>query len=150
MCFLSIHYRGTVAHPGLVCGLMPHANADCEGLAYRVAGDAAEAVVAYLDGRELVSGIYLPTTLPVILEDGQRVFARTYVADTAHPQFAGDWNDARKAAAILSAAGSEGRAYDYMRDLMAHLDGLGVADSRLAELWVQVEALKASSPDASL
>lgn len=141
MCFLSVRYRGTPARPGLVCGLMPRADAACRGLAYRVA--AADAAVAALDARELVTGIYLPRALPLTLADGRVVAARTYVADTGHAQFVGSWSDARKAAAILAAAGSKGRAYDYFASLMAHLRDLAVADPHLEDLWAAVEGLRA-------
>jgi cation transport protein ChaC len=134
MCFLSIHYRGTATQPGLVCGLMEDAGAVCRGRAYRIDLGSAEDAIAYLDARELISGIYHPRTLPVVLEDGRTVFARTYVADTAHAQFVGNWADDRKAAAIVSGRGSQGRSIDYLKDLVHHLDALGIDDAHLRDL----------------
>ena len=100
MCFLSIHYRGTPKNPGLVCGLMEDARSACQGRAFRVAAADADAVIAYLDERELITDIYHPRMLDVTLEDGRTVPARGYVADTAHQQFVGGWSDAEKAAAL--------------------------------------------------
>lgn len=149
MCFLSVHYRGTPECPGLVCGLMEQVGAVCYGIAYRVAGADAAETIAYLDGRELISSIYLPKTVSVELSGGRVVQARTYVADTSHAQFVGHWDDLRKARTILQAVGSEGPAYDYLSNIITHLHGLAIADPHMDELWIQVEALKASSPSSS-
>ena len=134
MCFLSIHYRGTVETPGLVCGLMEDAAGVCHGRAFRIADDAVPGVIATLDARELISGIYHPCTLPVMLESGVVVNARTYVADTSHAQFVGGWSDDQKAVAIAAGRGSEGRSLDYLASLVAHLDELGIGDGHMHRL----------------
>ena len=140
MCFLSIHYRGTPEVPGLVCGLMPAADGSCRGRAYRIApGDIADAV-AYLDGRELITNIYLPRHLPIKLEDGREVTARVYVSDTAHAQFVGSWTEAAKVAAIIAGVGSEGRSRDYFTSLVEHLRGLDIADTRMEAMLQKVTA----------
>lgn len=96
MCFLSWHYRGTREVPGLVCGLTPAPGAICRGRAYRVAPARLCAVVDYLDGRELISHIYVPRHLAITLADGRTALARAYVADTMHEQFAGDLGPLQK------------------------------------------------------
>src|SRR5262245_51247581 len=68
MCFLSVHYRGTVDAPGLVCGLMPGEGV-CKGRAYRIAPENVDAAVAYLDERELITDIYTPRHLTIDLDD---------------------------------------------------------------------------------
>ena len=144
MCFLSIHYRGTPETPGLVCGLMEDKSGVCKGRAFRVAPGDAAAVIAYLDGRELITDIYRPQMLAVTLEDGRSVLARGYVADTGHRQFVGGWSDAEKAAAIAAGRGSEGRSLDYLANLVAHLDALGIGDSHLHRLLDQAKAMGAA------
>lgn len=144
MCFLSIHYRGTPETPGLVCGLMEDVRGVCRGRAFRVAPADADAVIAYLDERELITDIYHTRMLPVTLEDGRTVPARGYVADTAHRQFVGGWSDAEKAAAIVAGRGSQGRSLDYLASLVAHLDGLGIGDSRLHRLLDLAKAMDAA------
>lgn len=146
MCFLSIHYRGTPATPGLVCGLMEDKSGVCRGRAFRVAGGDAAAVIAYLDARELVTDIYHPRVLAVTLEDGRTVSARGYIADTAHAQFVGGWSDAAKVAAIVAGRGSEGRSLDYLANLVAHLEELGIGDSRLHRLLVLARVRDAAEP----
>lgn len=134
MCFLSWHYRGTREVPGLVCGLTPAPGAICRGRAYRVAPARLCAVVDYLDGRELISHIYVPRHLAITLADGRTALARAYVADTMHEQFAGDLGPLQKAEAIARGRGSEGRSLDYLADLVAHRDACGINDVRLREL----------------
>lgn len=146
MCFLSIHYRGTPETPGLVCGLMEAKDGVCRGRAFRVAASDAAAVVAYLDARELITDIYHPRALIATLEDGRTVPARGYVADTAHAQFVGGWSDAEKAAAIAAGRGSEGRSLDYLANLVAHLDELGIGDSRLHRLLDLAKISDAAGP----
>ena len=134
MCFTSIHYRGTPEVPGLVCGLMPLETGICKGRAYRLAPDQIESAVNYLDSRELITGIYLPRHLAIILGGGRRVTARVYVADTAHEQFVGPWPDAKKAAAIVRGVGREGRSLDYLSNLVNHLRELEIEDARMTAL----------------
>jgi cation transport protein ChaC len=157
MCFLSIHYRGTAEAPGLVCGLMEDKEGVCRGRAFRIAPDQADAVVAYLDERELITDIYHPRTLAVVLEDGRTVPARGYVADTGHVQFVGGWSDAEKARAIAAGRGSAGSSLDYLASLVTHLDELGITDGHMHRLLdlakarsAEVEAGSACRPEGRL
>jgi cation transport protein ChaC len=134
MCLLSIHYRGTAARPGLVCGLMAAADDVCHGRAYRIASSAVPDVVAYLDARELITNIYHPQFLSVTLGDERRVTALAYVADLHHAQFVGHWPDAEKAAAIAAGVGSEGGSLDYLEQIVSHLDELGITDDHMHRL----------------
>jgi cation transport protein ChaC len=141
MCFLSVHYRGTVDAPGLVCGLMPAASGEaCKGRAYRLHPNEIDKAVAYLDERELITDIYTPRHLPIDL-DGRRALARVYIADVKHDQFVGAWTDAEKAAAIVRGSGSEGRSLDYLANLVDHLDELGIADAHMRDLLRKARAI---------
>jgi cation transport protein ChaC len=132
MCLLSIHYRGTPDRPGLVCGLM--AGEGCSGRAYRIAAVNADAVLDYLDRRELITDIYIPRHLPIALASGRTAIARVYVADTAHGQFVGGWSDAEKVRHIVQGQGSEGRSLEYLRNLVQHLEELTIADPHMEAL----------------
>ncbi len=143
MCFISIHYRGTVDEPGLVCGLMSaSAENTCRGRAYRIAPAEIEAAIKYLDDRELITSIYIPRHLELVFDDGRRVTARVYVADTAHEQFVGSWSDDEKAAAIVRGVGSEGRSLNYLSSVMDHLRELGIADAHMTALLNRAERLE--------
>jgi cation transport protein ChaC len=134
MCFTSIRYRGTPEKPGMVCGLMAAPGATCKGRAYRVEGDKAAAVTALIDARELVNNIYAPEEHEIALDDRRRVRARVYVGVTDHAQFAGAWSEDEKAQAIAQAVGSEGPSIDYLVNLVAHLEEMGIDDAHLARL----------------
>lgn len=137
MCLLSYHYRGTHDVPGLVCGLM--AGDGCTGRAYRIATVNADAALAYLDRRELITDIYLPRHRPVSLASGHVAIARVYVADTAHGQFVGGWSDAEKVGHIVQGTGSEGRSLAYLRNLVEHLRELDIVDAHMEALLDSAE-----------
>ena len=58
-CVWSHRYRGSPRSPGLVLGL--DRGGSCRGIAYRIAPDQAAEVLAYLDEREMVTGVYQPS-----------------------------------------------------------------------------------------
>jgi len=62
------------------------------------------------------------------------VLARIYIADTAHGQFVGDWTDDKKIAHIVQGKGTEGRCLEYLRNLVQHLEELGIPDARMTTL----------------
>lgn len=133
-CMTSIHYRGTPEAPGLVLALDESAEAVCEGLAFRVRAEHAEAVLAYLRERELVSSAYEERRLPVTLEDGIEIEALAYVVDRGHVQYIGGLTLEEQAAVIGRAEGSSGRNLDYLMSTVEGLTALGIHDEELARL----------------
>jgi cation transport protein ChaC len=134
-CVYSHHYRGTPEDPGLVLGLMP--GGDCQGLAFRVAGDNAPAVHAYLDERELVTYAYRKTMTPVEI-DGGAVDALTYVADPSHPQYAGLLDADEAARIIMRAEGCAGLNRDYLINTVQRLEQEGFTDAELHALLERI------------
>jgi cation transport protein ChaC len=141
LCLTSIHYRGTREKPGLVCGLCP--GGSCLGKAFRIAPEKIAGVIDYLDERELISYIYIPRHLRIRLANGRSAVARVYVADDSHAQFAGHWSDDEKAAHVVQGVGSEGRSLDYLANIIAHLEDLGIIDANLERLLAKARALEA-------
>ena len=82
LCVRSWVHRGTQARPGLVLGL-DHGGS-CRGMAFRVPAADKGDVVDYLRERELVTHVYRERIMPVLLSDGRRVPALTYVIDRGH------------------------------------------------------------------
>jgi glutathione-specific gamma-glutamylcyclotransferase len=138
MCLTSIHYRGTADKPGMVCGLSP--GGTCHGLAFRIAPERAGAVIDYLDERELISYIYVPRHLPILVDGVGPAIARVYVPDAMHAQFAGHWPADKKAKHIAQGVGSEGSSLDYVANIVAHLRQLGITDANLESLLVLARA----------
>ncbi len=133
-CMSSIHHRGTVEEPGLVLALDPTEAASCRGIAFRVPDEEADATVAYLRERELVSSAYIERRLPVVLDDGDEVTALVYVVDTEHVQYVGGMALEEQARIISAATGGRGPNTEYLWNTVRHLDELGIADADLSWL----------------
>lgn len=137
-CVYSHYYRGTPQEPGLVLGLAP--GGSCQGLAFRVPPADLTAVKSYLDERELVSYAYRATYLPVTTTRGE-VSAYTFVADPAHPLYAGELGIERTAQIIIRARGRAGLNRDYLIETLRRIEAEGFADDRLHALLRRVEYL---------
>lgn len=133
-CMTSIHYRGTPEAPGLVLALDEAPGGVCEGLAYRVAAESAEPVLAYLRERELVSSAYDERRLPLTLADGTEVEALAYVVNRAHAQYVGGLSLEQQAEVIGRAEGPSGPNLDYLMYTVEGLAALGVHDEELTML----------------
>lgn len=132
LCIRSIRYRGTPRRPGLVLGLCH--GGSCWGMAFRVPAARARRVLAALWAREMMNKVYKPTMLPATLERGQRVRALAFVADTAHPQYAGELDLHGRARMVAQGVGQRGRCVDYIRNTLEHMLALGVTDPHLARI----------------
>lgn len=135
MCVYSHVWRGTPARPGLVLGL--DRGGSCRGIALRVAGAEAGAVIEYLEARERVTEVYFARTVPVTLGGGarrRRVAALTYVADRGHRQYAGKLPAAQAARLIRAGRGRGGGNVDYLDTTVRHLAELGIPDAPLSRL----------------
>lgn len=130
-CIRSIVHRGTVEKPGLVLGLTR--GGSCRGIAFRVASHDVMAALAILDAREMVTNVYVPKLLPVHLTT-TKVFARCYVSDTRHRQYAGQMDMDQQADAIRHAHGQSGANIDYLARTLAHLKDMEIEDKRLFAL----------------
>ena len=142
-CMRSIHHRGTEDDPGLVLALDAQDGALCEGLALRAHDDQADAVLAYLRERELISSAYLEKRLTIQMSDGAEVEAVTYVIDPDHVQYCRGLSLEDQAQIIAKAVGGRGPNSEYLFNTAAHLDGLGIPDAELQWLVSRVRGLSA-------
>ena len=136
-CLWSTRYRGTPKHPGLVLGL--DYGGACRGVAFRVAAGSCNETLSYLTERELTGYAYEPRMVRVELENGVEVQAYTFVADRAHPLYAGPMANDRAAAIIMAAQGDAGLNRDYLINTLRQLDKDGFSDKPLQELLAEVE-----------
>ena len=127
-CMWSIHHRGSVSDPGLVLALEPHDGGQCCGMALRVEDGQADAVVAYLRDRELISSAYVEAVLDLSLEDGREIAALAYVMDPGHEQYTGDLSLERQAEIIAAARGGMGPNCEYLWNTAAHMREVGIED----------------------
>ncbi len=142
-CIYSHHYRGTPQNPGLVLGL--DRGGACRGIVYRVAAADDKEVRAYLWEREIGNdGVYVEKHLPVLLDDqdgaAHTVLALTYVADRAHPQYAGRLQEEELVRLIKSGVGVKGRCLDYCANTVKHLEELGFRETYLHKLLDKARA----------
>jgi cation transport protein ChaC len=132
-CIVSHHHRGSPDRPGLVLGL--DRGGACRGWAWRVSGQGAAQVLAYLDDRELVGGEYVRRLLPVtLLDGGGRKRAVAYVADRAAPFYARGLTPEETAARIAGACGIFGKNRDYLHATARQLAVLGVRDAAVQRI----------------
>lgn len=150
-CVLSHYYRGTPERPGLVLGL--DRGGSCRGIAFKVASDDVEAVVAYLWEREMVTGVYRPSLRPIRLpagsENGGPVTACCFLADRHHRQYCGALAPEETVAMIRSGVGIGGPNRDYLLNTVEHLRELGIHDGALSALADRVAAESAVETTAS-
>lgn len=151
-CIYSVHYRGTAQRPGLVLGL--DRGGLCEGIAYRVDAPDRSRVLAYLRQRELIYGVYREAHLPITLlaEGSRRLAALTYVAERAHPSYAGLHTPREQAALIRSAAGAAGSNLEYLVNTLDRMSRLGIRERGLERLLVLAGVLagRGANADAGL
>jgi cation transport protein ChaC len=148
-CLWSHRYRGTPERPGLVLGL--DRGGACLGVAFKVAGAEAEAVLRYLDDRELPDGaevVYHRRLVPVRLPEqgGAVVPAVTYVVNRASRNYVPRLAPEQAAATIARGVGQMGANRDYLLNTLRHLDGIGVRDRRLARIAALLPPAPIHSP----
>ena len=133
--------RGCPERPGLVLGL--ERGGSCQGVAYRVAPEAALEELMIVWRREMLGGAYLPRWVEV-QSAGGRLPAITFVINHAHERYASALADEEVAEAIATASGFLGACADYLVNTVDHLAELGIRDRPLERLRRQVLARSAA------
>ncbi len=141
-CVYSYHHRGTPEHKGLVLGL--DQSGSCQGLGFRVTGQSAAKVMAYLYQRELITTVYQPQVQWIqLLNLNQSVPACCFIVDRTHEQYAGSLSLTDSAHLILNATGKGGPNWDYLQNTVACLAQLGIADPGIQALFEHTQQLRA-------
>ncbi len=133
-CIYSVHHRGSAERPGLVLGL--DRGGVCHGMAFRIATERTADTVAYLRAREQVNGVYREAAVPLMLDGGEQVEGLAYLAERAHPSYAGCLPITKQAALIRAARGLSGTNLDYLNNTIAHLAVLGIRERELERVLV--------------
>jgi cation transport protein ChaC len=129
LCVYSYVYRGSPERPGLVLGL--DRGGSCLGVAFRVESNLRRRTIHYLRQREQVTAVYLERTSPIVLDQGERVLALTYVADRLHAQYAGRLDRETMLEVVRLGKGKSGDNAQYVLETHEHLLTLGVHDRDL-------------------
>jgi cation transport regulator ChaC len=136
----SHDHRGTPGAPGRVVTLVREPGAICHGMAYRITPE----VLGPLDVRE--KNGYLREVTPLHFDDGAQPAGAdglVYLATEDNAAFLGDAPHGVIAEQIARAHGPSGPNRDYLLNLAASLEAMGVEDAHIREL---VHHLPATPP----
>ncbi|MBT3332223.1 MAG: gamma-glutamylcyclotransferase [Rhodospirillaceae bacterium] len=129
--------RGTPDCPGLSLGLLP--GGVCDGVAFRIAkADQAQALPIIWE-REMWTDTYRPTWVSVDI-DGVERSALTFTTNLDSGQYAAGLGQDQIIEHIALAHGERGPCRDYLTNVVAELDALGITDRYLTELAQAVAA----------
>jgi glutathione-specific gamma-glutamylcyclotransferase len=142
LCVYSHVHRGTPDRPGLVMGL--DRGGSCEGVAFGVAPERWDEVIAYLRSREQVTMVYRELRAMIRFKDsGELAEAVTYAVDRSHGQYAGKLTLEEQARFIVQGHGQSGACRDYVLNTAEHLREMNIQDGTLESL---ASLLQAASP----
>ena len=104
--------------------------------------DNLESDLDYLWGREMGSGIYIPTWVQVKFDDdeGTKKIALTFVVDKDHVQYAGPMPVEQMAAYMSGACGKYGKCRDYLANTIDAMAKMGDSDPMLDDLLALIDA----------
>jgi len=140
-CLSASIGRGSPDNPGLVLGL--DAGGDCTGVAFRIAEEVAEAELALLWRREMLSPAYQAQWLPLLDGRGD-AFAQgiAFVIDPACQQYAGGLGEDDMICRLATARGSLGSAADYLFQTCEGLRAHGIPDADMEAIAGRVRAMQ--------
>lgn len=139
-CLYDKKDRGTPERPSLTLGLEPGGEA-CSGAVLRFSD--AELAEGFWDvwKREMSLGAYHARWVRVDTERGP-LDAVSFVADPAHPLYAGALPEGEVARILATTSGRQGTAASYLGNTVEAWQGMGLHDSYLERLQARVTTLR--------
>jgi glutathione-specific gamma-glutamylcyclotransferase len=137
----STDHRGVPGAPGRVVTLVPDPGGVCWGMAYLIAGDEREAVMAHLDYRE--KGGYRLADIALNFADSPALPETPgllYVATEDNPNYLGPAPLHAIAAQVVRSTGPSGPNIDYVLRLAEALREIGAHDEHVFALADLVRA----------
>lgn len=137
----DIHNRGVPEAPGLTLGLEPAPGECCEGLLFSLPDDAG---IWPVWRQEMLPGFYRGEWVTVVpLPQGRPVRALTFIADAAHPLYAGPLPEPAQARILAEAVGPQGPDAEYLLSTQETLRQAGLEDRQVDRLAGMVGRLLA-------
>ncbi len=127
--------RGSPDNPGLMLAL--ERGGRCAGMVFRIPAADARAELLLAWRRELFTGAYRSRWVTAMTDSGP-VRAATFVANRAHPRYAGRLDEPAVAARLASATGSLGSCAAYLAETLGALRSVGLRDRALERLQLLV------------
>ena len=140
-CLRATAARGSEDTPGLMPALVP--GGACEGLALRIPEHLVDAESRILWRREMMVSVYRAEFRSLQMADGSSVTGLTYLLDPESDRYMPDVPRDTAAGMIARAVGGLGSNAEYLADLVAQLDHLGVDDPEIFDLHRRVNDLTA-------
>lgn len=131
-CLRLMAGRATAQYPGRMLALTT--GGETTGLAFRLLDNGLEDELALVWKREMITGCYLPTWCPVVLDDGRQVNALVFIMDPKHPLYDDDSRAEKIAPLIATASGPLGSNAQYLFSLEQAMQERGIQDEGVAEL----------------
>ena len=137
----SIDHRGVPEAPGRVVTVTPAPGSRCWGMAYRVPGERASEILAWLDYRE--KGGYQRCEVALCFDNGEQPGegrgetsrrGLMYVATPRNPNYLGPATMAAIAEQVRRSRGPSGSNPEYVLRLAAALRAMGADDPHVFEL----------------
>jgi cation transport regulator ChaC len=135
----STDHRGVPGAPGRVVTLVEQPGATCWGMAYRIAAEQRDTVLAHLDYRE--KGGYQRTRLTLYLKDRPAVMGITYHATEYNENFLGAADHLAIARQIMTSRGPSGHNVEYALRLHEALTELDAHDPHVHEIARHIQQL---------
>ena len=141
-CLATPAGRGSIDNPGLVLGL--DEGGDCDGVAFRIAGEIVEAELATLWKREMLSAVYVPRWLDLLDHHGD-CFGRgiAFTIDPTSEHYDGGLKRKQIVRRLSTACGALGSSADYLFRTCEGLKAHGIHDEYLERLQIDVTAAQA-------
>lgn len=136
-CLVDEGGRGSTGAPGLQAALDrgPH----CDGLVLRIPAGIVDRETEYLWRREMIAEGYRAVFVPAETAQGP-VEALTFVADHACDSIQPDLSHEEQVRMIATARGRLGTNREYLANVVAHFEAMGIDDPDVSRLWRDVQA----------
>ncbi len=128
----SHDHRGIPGAPGRVVTLVPDPQESCEGMAYLIDDEVAQATFAGLDHRE--KNGYERHRVRLEFRDGEISPGIVYIAPAGNVAWLGPAPQAEMAEQIRQSAGPSGANIDYLKELAAALKAHAIDDPHVFTL----------------
>jgi cation transport regulator ChaC len=139
----STDHRGVPGAPGRVVTLVESPEFHCMGIAYHIAPEQADAVMAQLDYRE--KGGYSRLSIDVHFDNQPPVKAITYHATAANEHYLGAASTIAIANQVFAATGPSGSNTEYVLELDRALQQLNHHDPHVTSIAAEVRRLEATT-----
>lgn len=141
-CIRLISGRAVPEKPGSMLSL--DKNGDAVGIAFRLSDSGLEKELLLVWIREMITGLYQPCWLRVVLDSGEQVDAITFVSDRHHSLYISNSSVEDVSPAILQAHGTIGSNADYVYQLEQTLDSWNILDSYVSDVSKSLRAITQS------